>query len=805
MNLRMRFISFGWAIACFSGLATAQVPVAFDPCRPEPGEQTADNDDTSLCSDEVRNVGIIVRGASADTHQEVAEVLAFDNLLTLNDRRLEAVRQDLLATGRYEDLSIETKVGLVEVTLVEKPVIARVEFVGHSALSDQELRTLAPIPLGSTLNENLILAYGSDILAEYQKLGYFSASIEPFAQPLKSYRYGNGLLISYEIVEGNITPLRPARFIGNEALSDDEIKGLIASDRWRSTDDIDMEQLSADQNSILQAYGDAGLGSTSVSIRIVTYDDEGVEISGNKTPASVGLVFEIVERRLDIGAVNLINEDPSNQAIANRLNAEDVRNLDLLEPGDVFNPDIALEKSKELSNSLNTSSEVGVGVRPEFEVDETTGLLNINFVIFEVPKRELISVRFVGNEQTRPGYMLRLMRLKVGDFVGRKDVEEALSRLGSSGLFEDISLNEDEAPADKIALIITVVESKTGRQRLGATYSTRSGYSIRMGVDERNWLGRGLTAGTNLTVGEDTQTIKFSLSPPPFKLTDDIKLNNNVSFEITRRDDDDYRNNILSWTSQYSRTLGSGLTETPSLKLSSSTYSHVGENATDTIQAEDDLIKTEVSLGYGLSRNKLRSSDLPLHGSLNRISTTFTFPDKEDNHARFTTENSLYRSLDQAERAVFSIRTSLDHAEALGSGELPSGARISNPSVKVRGFESGGFAPREVVNRSTYGGTTAFGSSISLRYKILNHPRLPIYGSIYIDSGTIFDGGSNFSYDNNGTDVEVYDSNMLRLSSGVGLILQTDAGAITFTQSEIHRSADFDKIEEIQFSFGANL
>jgi len=141
----------------------------------------------------------------------------------------------------------------------------------------------------------------------------------------------------------------------------------------------------------------------------------------------------------------------------------------------------------------------------------------------------------------------------------------------------------------------------------------------------------------------------------------------------------------------------------------------------------------------------------------------------------------------------------------LGDGILPTSALLSNPTLNVRGFEAGGIAPRQVGDESVRGGTTAFGASIALRYKVLNHPTLPIYASAYIDAGTVFDQGSDFTFDSNGTAVAVQDSDSLRVSSGFGIILQSGAGAITLTLSNVEKSEPFDQPEDFQFSFGQNL
>ena len=794
--------AFGGLFAALSGFATAQVQVAFDPCRPAQGEPAPSSNFQSLCPEDLLGGGVIVRGASADTHALLADRMALDSLLAFSGQNLKALEDDLRASNLYTQISIVPSTGLVEVQLTEIPRIAGVEFIGNAAFTAGQLQEFAPLTAGAALAQNQVIDYAREIISQYQQAGYFSVALEPFLVPDTSYAFANGVKVQFEIQEGNVAPISPIKFVGNTTLTNAELLDLIREAKtWKTADQIDIEALNTDQNNILKAYAEEGMGLTSLSIQIATYDADGQKLTGDQAPASVGLVFEINERSFTIGKVTVVGDEDEDKAIHQAAASQTSE----LISGETFDPESALKEAEALAQRLNQAGDLVVGVNPVFEVDPETSAMNISFVVFTLPARKLISVQFVGNEQTAEGYMLRIMRIQVGKSLTNADVQEAVNALAATGLFEDISISEGSASEDQLALIVTVTENKTGLQRLGATYSTKTGFSMRMGVEERNWLGRGLFAGTSANFGESSQSLEFFLTPPPFRLSDEIKIQNQFKFTATNNSTDDYRSNALSWTARYNRTLGAHITETPSLTLSSNQITHAGSEASDSIKADHGVLKTQAALGYALSRSVLKSNDLPLDGTNYRLSGTLTFPVTEDMHGRISAQSAAYRSLDKAERAVVSWRNSLDLVDAIGSGTLPSGARLTNTTVAVRGFESGGFAPREADNDSLYGGTTAFGSSLSLRYKLLNHDRLPIYASIYLDAGTIFDVGSDFTYDSNGTDVSVHDSNLLRVSSGYGIVLQTDAGAITFTLSEIHAKADFDKVEELQFGFGVNL
>ena len=800
-----------------SPIATDQIPVVFEPCRPGEGEahiRLDGRDFVPTCAEDVTGARIVVRGASAQTHPYWVRRLATSSLLAFTEAQISALREEVLASELYTAIEVTPALGQVLVEVEEAPRLTEIEVIGNTVLHDSELAQSLQLPQGAFVNAQMAADVEAALLRDYQALGYFSARAKGVFFPAPSFTYANGTRLVIFLNEGETAPLSSIQFTGNDTFDEAQLLPLLTSASWTKIDDIDPDQLAADQNRLLDLYREVDLARTGVGLRIVTYDAQGQEVSGENAPASVGLVFEIDEAAFEIGEIQVTGDvtgevtgdesDPEVPEIAQSLVDSALQAAKTLTQDKVFSPQLVSETAAALSEQLNAQSDRTLGVRTQISVDDATGVVALNFVIFEVPPREIVSIRFEGNEQTRASYMLKLMGLTVGDRVRSKEVQEAVQNLGQTGLFAEVRIDEDPADEGKLALVVVVEENKTGLQRLGARYSTLQGFSLRLGIEERNFLGRGLSAGANATIGQETQTLKFFLRPPVRDFYA-YSFQNGYTLDVNQDTSEDTVTSTLAWTATLKRQLKYQISERPDLTISAKSITNAGPEASVANQEEEGVVQTQAAFSYGFERTVLRRNDLPLDGTSNKISLKLTFPQTDDEWAKISGLSTYYKVLDTAERAVFSLRSSLDAVAPLYGGTLPTSVLLKNPTVLVRGFESGGLAPRERDNDNVRGGTLAFGASATLRYRLLNHDRLPIYAAIYLDAGTLYDQGQSFTYDSNGSDVVVEDSDSLRVSSGYGIVLQTAAGAITLTLSKPERITDFDKFKNFQFSFGTHL
>ena len=88
-----------WLVLIWAVPAQAQLLIAFDPCPPGADEES--------CANELHDARILIRGASADTHDALIGLFTLESLLALTPELLEGKRDALASTDLYDDIAID--------------------------------------------------------------------------------------------------------------------------------------------------------------------------------------------------------------------------------------------------------------------------------------------------------------------------------------------------------------------------------------------------------------------------------------------------------------------------------------------------------------------------------------------------------------------------------------------------------------------------------------------------------------------------------------------------------------------------
>lgn len=123
-----------------------------------------------------------------------------------------------------------------------------------------------------------------------------------------------------------------------------------------------------------------------------------------------------------------------------------------------------------------------------------------------ITEPEVGEIIIQGNKRTKTYVISRQIRLKEGDKFNATLLRHSLSRLQGMGYFEDVSVGfENTDTPDKINVVLTVVEAKTGRIGISVGYGTQSGFSGGLSYSDSNWGGRGESFGIGFDVGNREQ------------------------------------------------------------------------------------------------------------------------------------------------------------------------------------------------------------------------------------------------------------------------------------------------------------
>lgn len=111
-----------------------------------------------------------------------------------------------------------------------------------------------------------------------------------------------------------------------------------------------------------------------------------------------------------------------------------------------------------------------------------------------------------GNKRTRSYVIMRQLSIKEGDLFNAIKLRHTLGRLQGLGYFGDVNVGfENNEDPEKITVILTVEEAKTGRLGISIGYGSQSGWGGGINYNDSNWQGRGHNVGIGFELGDREQ------------------------------------------------------------------------------------------------------------------------------------------------------------------------------------------------------------------------------------------------------------------------------------------------------------
>ena len=193
--------------------------------------------------------------------------------------RLDAIAIDealksLYATGLFEDVRISQAGGRLKVTVVENPVINRIQFEGNKRLKDEQLLGEIQSKPRGTLSRAAVQGDVQRIVELYRRAGRYDVRVEPKYIERQNARVD----LVFEISEGSKTGVRELRFVGNRAYSDWRLKDVIKTSQsnflsfLKNSDIYDPDRLEADRELLRRFYLKHGYADVRIVSAVAEYD-----------------------------------------------------------------------------------------------------------------------------------------------------------------------------------------------------------------------------------------------------------------------------------------------------------------------------------------------------------------------------------------------------------------------------------------------------------------------------------------------------------------------------------------------------
>lgn len=430
------------------------------------------------------------------------------------------VREDLrriFSLGYFDDIRIDGEPGpegvVLVVTVVERPAIREVRIEGNDEISTEDLREALDVRPFQILDLRAVRRNVAKILEQYVEKGYYLATVDYEIVPLPE----NEVDVVFEVNENARVLVKEIRFLGNEKISDDELKAamytregdflsfLTGSGVYR--EEIFQRDLQAAQ----AVYFDNGY----INVR---FGEPVVALTPDRRHIYITIPVEEGEQ-FSIGKV-----DFSGNLLRSK---EELDELVKTEPGQIFSRSRLQQDIQALTNLYQDEAYAYVNVTPLTSVHADERIVDLTFDIQKGKKVRFERIEIVGNEKTRDKVIRRELRIYEGDYFSGTGLLRSKQRVTALGFFEpdprtglvEISTRRGSAD-DLIVAVVEVKERPTGTFQVGAGFSSVENFIATAQISQTNFFGWGQNASLSAQVSSLRQLIQLQFVEPYFFDTD---------------------------------------------------------------------------------------------------------------------------------------------------------------------------------------------------------------------------------------------------------------------------------------------
>jgi outer membrane protein insertion porin family len=423
--------------------------------------------------------------------------------------------RELWNSGFFDDIEVDLERSGSGVNLRflvrERPNIKAVEFEGNDEIDDDDLNEAIEVKTNTILSRPAIGRTIQKIRDMYAQKGYFLAEADSEVVPEKN----NEVTVKFKITEHNAVSVRRITFIGNEGISDADLKAAMITGNpgffgFGSGGPFRQDAFERDVAIISALYYDKGYLTVSVSTPriMLTPDRNGIEISVtiNEGPRFKIRQLRVFERGADGKEVEPIG---GRRALRNMVRAES---------GQFFNRAELAEDLQAVQTLYRDHGYANVLANPETRLLADTQEVDVIVPIIRGPIVYFDRIEVRGNTKTRDKVIRREMEIIEGHKFSETALERSRRRITALGYFErvDISTSANPEREDRISAIVEVVERPTGTFQVGAGFSSIENFIATAQVQQANLFGNGQSLSLNAQISRIRQLVNIQFFEPYF-------------------------------------------------------------------------------------------------------------------------------------------------------------------------------------------------------------------------------------------------------------------------------------------------
>ena len=387
------------------------------------------------------------------------------------------------------------------VLVAEKPAIHEVRLEGNEELSKDDLKDTIEVKAFQILDQEAVRKSAKKIQEKYVEKGYFLADVTPSVRP----RPNNEVDVVFQINEHAKVTVKEIRFIGNHALSTDELKGAMLTQEGSlfsfltSAGTYREEAFQRDEIVLQGLYFDIGY-------IYVKFGKPAIELSPDKRYIYLTLTIDEGEP-YDVGKI-----DVAGDLLVPR---EDLLRLVGTRSGDRFSKSKLQGDMNRLLDVYKDRGYAYANVTPDTAVDPEKKIVDLTYTFQKGQPVTIERIEVVGNNKTRDKVVRREMRINEGDLYSGSGVRLSKARVTALGFFDNVEINQKRGSTDdRMVLEVSLKEKLTGTFQVGFGFTGGESFFGQAQLAQNNLLGYGHTASLSLQISSIRQLFQLSYLDP---------------------------------------------------------------------------------------------------------------------------------------------------------------------------------------------------------------------------------------------------------------------------------------------------
>ena len=404
---------------------------------------------------------------------------------TFDPAKLREDVRSMWKMGFFADVRVEAELApgggaILTFVVTEKPAVRKVLVSGNDELELDKINEVLDLERDAILDVSKVKKNRQKIQDLYVEQGYYLAKVDYDVKPVNEAEVD----VWFVIDERSKVQIRDVQFIGNEAITDEELRALIVTQKGgalsflNDSGTFNQEAFERDLLIISAHYWDKGYASVEIG-------EPQLRLSRDKRymylsiPIEEGPVYTVssVEFRGDL--IGTADE-----------HAAKVR----IKPGMTFSRSVIADDRERLSNFYMDQGYAYANVSPLTKPDAGKNQIALVFEVERGAKAYFERINIRGNSKTRDKVIRREMKIAEGELFNNTNLEISKRRINALGFFETVNVSTKRGSSDEFVEVnIEVSERPTGTFQIGAGFSSVENFIAQAQISQNNLFGRGQT------------------------------------------------------------------------------------------------------------------------------------------------------------------------------------------------------------------------------------------------------------------------------------------------------------------------